>query len=115
MAARRPPVPRGPGLPALALAVTAALAGVASACRDPASCASYSTCTDTAMLYRTGHLCHSFPWYQGKEPLRNGLQWSLGRRCGMWECGRDTRGLCFAVEPVRAVFGGCSFFGVVVG
>ncbi len=72
-----------PALPTLAAAWCVALAVLAGACRDTTSCATFDDCSDHAMLLRTGHLCRGFPWYQGHEPLRNGLQWTLGRRWGV--------------------------------
>lgn len=76
--------------------VACGLSAVATArgCRDDSVCTSYDACSNRDLLFRTGHLCRSFPWYQGHEPLRNGLQWTIGRSLG--GCSSGGNGTCSA-------------------
>ncbi|RYH29859.1 hypothetical protein EON65_07070 [archaeon] len=38
-------------------------------CRDMSACTSYDDCGEQSAAYRSGQLCHHFPWYNGGYPL----------------------------------------------
>ncbi len=38
-------------------------------CSDMSKCTSYDDCDDEAAAYRSGNLCHDFPWYNGGYPM----------------------------------------------
>ena len=64
--------------PLLALVVVwcgASSAHASVACRDTSLCNTVAQCSDRDALYRSGHLCHGFPYYNGGPPL-TALHWS---------------------------------------
>ncbi|KAJ9440017.1 hypothetical protein DIPPA_33033 [Diplonema papillatum] len=65
-------------------------------CRDKTKCLTRSSCSLNDALYRSGHLCHGFPWYNGGAPFSGSLQYdngeqeysclaAIGHQCVRWE------------------------------